>query len=293
MKLLYFYQHLPQYINPIAFTVGSFSVRWYAIMFLLGFIVAYAVLMFRIKKGEIISGSQKSEVKSQNEPRTTNYELRTIVLDFLLAAFFSSLIGGRLGYVLFYNPPYFLAHPLAIISPYDPASGQFTGIYGMSYHGALLGVLLVSYVFVRMKKINFWQWADFVAPAAALGYFFGRIGNFLNDELYGRITTSPLGMYFANDPSVLRHPSQIYEAILEGLVLFAVLWKMRKAKLAEGSLFATYLVGYGILRIFAEQFRQPDPQVGFLLGDFTLGQLLSFGMIIFGICIWVLKKQKK
>jgi phosphatidylglycerol---prolipoprotein diacylglyceryl transferase len=273
------YQHLPLYINPTIFTAGSFSVRWYAIMYLASFIVAYFILLWRVKQGECF---YESPGKTENA-----------IIDFLLVAFFSSLVGGRIGYVLFYNFSYFAAHPLAIISPYDAGGGHFVGLYGMSYHGALVGIVIGSYVFLRIKKINFWKWADFVSVVAPLGYFFGRIGNFLNGELYGRITTSPLGMYFANDSLTLRHPSQIYEAILEGLVLFAILWKIRNIKLPEGRLFSIYLIGYGILRIFAEQFRQPDSQVGFIWGCFTMGQLLSFLMIISGITLWMFKKQKK
>ena len=295
------YQHLPQYINPIAFTVGSFSVRWYAISYIVGFLTIYFILMWRVKKGEIILENKKSKIKNQNEIQNsklenskkiqdTKYEIQNTVFDFLLVAFFSSLIGGRLGYVLFYNLSYFISHPLAIISPYD--NGNFTGIYGMSYHGALVGVLIGSYVFLRVKKINFWLWADFVVPAVPLGYFFGRIGNFLNGELYGRITNSSLGMYFTNS-SALRYPSQLAEAFLEGLVLFAILWKMRKRKLSSGALFSAYLIGYGSFRILAEEFREPDPQIGFILGYFTLGQLLSLAMIIAGLIIFVSKKRKE
>jgi phosphatidylglycerol:prolipoprotein diacylglycerol transferase len=275
--VLTFYQNLPLHIDPVAFAIGSFSIRWYAIMFLVGFIVVYAILALRAKRGEYIIQNPKSQI-------------RNTILDFLLVAFFSALVGGRIGYVLFYNFNYFLSHPAAIISPY--ANGSFMGIYGLSYHGALLGVLLGSFIFLRIKKINFWQWADFVVPAVPLGYFFGRIGNFLNGELYGRVTNSPLGMHFASDPNSLRHPSQIYEALLEGLLLFAILWKMRNKKLPSGALLGVYLIGYGALRILAEQFREPDPQIGFLLGYFTLGQILSLGMILAGgLILFFLRKK--
>lgn len=217
------------------------------------------------------------------------YQMSNILLDFLFVSFFSSLIGGRIGYVLFYNFSYFIYHPLAIISPYE--NGQFIGIYGMSYHGAIIGVLLGSYIFLRIKKIEFWEWADFIIPAVPLGYFFGRIGNFLNGELYGRITNSSWGMYFADSPTLLRYPSQLLEALLEGVVLFVILWKMRKIKLSPGVLFSIYLVGYGIFRIFAETFREPDPQIGFIAGYFTLGQILSLAMIISGVIIFFQKRK--
>lgn len=292
--MLYFYQHLPQYIDPIAFTVGSFPVRWYAVSYILGFLVVYFLLIWRVKKGELkkITDHKESTIKNnfKKNHKSQIADDSSLVLDFLFVAFFSSIIGGRIGYFLFYNFSYFISHPFAIISPYE--GGNFIGIYGMSYHGALIGILIGSCIFLRVKKINFWEWADFMIPAVPLGYFFGRIGNFLNGELCGRITDSPFGMYFMNNPSLLRYPSQLLEASLEGLVLFAILWKMRKREFLPGTLFSMYFIGYGIFRIFAEEFREPDPQIGFILGYFTLGQLLSLFMIIMGIVILVLKKRK-
>lgn len=282
-----FYQNLPLNIDPIAFSIGSFSVRWYSISFVIGFLVVYLVLMWRIRRENFNFGIQY-----------TKYNIQSTVLDFLLVSFFSALIGGRIGYVIFYDLQYFLANPLAIISPYD-SQGSFVGIFGMSYHGALLGILLGNWIFLKRKKINFLLWADFVAPAVALGYFLGRLGNFFNGELYGRITNSSWGMYFQSDSDILRHPSQLYEAFLEGLILFVILWIFKSAnwsrKMPKGFLFAIYLVGYGILRIFAEQFRQPDPQIGILLGHFTLGQLLSAVMIFGGVAILFggFKKRKR
>lgn len=329
------YQHLPLHIDPIAFTIGFFSFRWYAISYVAGFFAVYLVLLWRVKKGEIknvishrssvIKNVQEKDggylgrisnekLKIQNQTRNKKYEIRNTIFDFLLVVFFSSLVGGRIGYVLIYNFPYFFAHPVAIISPFE--NGNFAGIYGMSYHGALVGILIGSFIFLRRKKIdpalfgfdsissaqkakfkksgiNFWQWADFVVPAVPPGYFFGRIGNFLNGELYGRITNSPLGMYFASDPFRLRHPSQLYEAFFEGLALFAILWSLRNKKIFSGGLLAIYFIGYGIFRIFVEQFRQPDSQIGLLGGYFTMGQLLSFLMIIFGMFILIFKIKKK
>ena len=276
--MLHFYQHLPQYIDPIAFTVGSFSIRWYALSYLMGFCIVYWLLMHRIKNGE-------TPVLISN----FKFQISNLITDFLFIAFFSSLIGGRIGYVLFYNFFYFISHPLSIISPFE--NGKFTGIYGMSYHGALLGIILGSYIFLHIKKIDFWKWADFIIPAVPLGYFFGRIGNFLNGELYGKITSSPLGMYFSGDMTNLRYPSQLIEAILEGLVLFVILWSVRKKYYFKGILFSIYLIGYGLFRIFAEIFREPDPQVGFIMGYFTLGQLFSAIMLVVGLIIFF-KRQK-
>lgn len=223
-------------------------------------------------------------------------QMSNVVSDFLLLAFFSALVGGRLGYVFFYNPGFFLSNPLAVISPFDFESGNYTGIFGMSYHGALLGIIIGSYFFLKNKRIHFLAWADFVVPAAALGYFFGRVGNFLNGELYGRTTDSFLGMYFEADRTNLRHPSQLYEAVLEGLLLFVILWVLRSSKwqkkFEKGFLLGVYLVGYGLLRILVEFFREPDAQIGFLFTYFTMGQLLSLVMIFAGLFLWIPKKEK-
>ncbi|HOF42233.1 MAG TPA: prolipoprotein diacylglyceryl transferase [Candidatus Moranbacteria bacterium] len=294
MDFLYFYQNIPLYINPVAFTIGPFSVRWYAVSYIVGFLVAYLVLIRRIKKGEYVVNEQGAGDKGQKR----NAVHCALVMDFLLVAFFSALVGARLGYVLIYDPAFFISNPLAIISPFDQA-GNFVGIFGMSYHGGLAGVILGGIIFCGFKKINFWRWADFVVPAVPLGYFFGRIGNFLNGELYGRVTTSPLGMYFSSDPQNLRYPSQLLEAFLEGLLLFFVVlgvrryghrYERRYEPLAgffrkDGMLLAVYIAGYGIFRIIAEQFRQPDPQIGLISGYFTIGQILSLFMVILGALI--------
>lgn len=274
-----FYQHLPQYIDPIAFSIGSFAIHWYALSYVVGFLVVYGILMWRIK--------------NEDQLPVTSYQLPEVV-DFMLVIFFAALIGGRAGYVLFYNLRYFLNNPLAIVSPY--VDGQLVGIYGMSYHGALIGAILAGYVFAKIKKLDFFAWADFVVVAVPAGYFFGRIGNFLNGELYGRITTSPLGMYFAGDQAHLRWPSQLLEALLEGFLLFTALWVTKstnwRKKNKPGSLLAIYLIGYGSVRIVAEQFRQPDSQLGLLFGFFTMGQLLSVGMICIGLFILIFLNKK-
>jgi len=292
--VLYFYQNLPLHISPIAFTIGIFSIRWYALSYIVGFCVVYCLLKWRINnEPSIISQISNFQFPISKHPPAggpnSKLQISNLLTDFLLMSFFAALVGGRIGYVLFYNLPYFLAHPMAIISPYE--NGNFTGIYGMSYHGGLIGALIGSYIFLRIKKINFWEWADFVIPAVPAGYFFGRVGNFLNGELYGRVTNSPLGMYFSADQTVLRWPSQLIEVFLEGIVLFVILWAMRKKKMPKGSLFAIYLIGYGFFRILAEFFREPDPQIGFLINYFTLGQLLSLLMVIVGTGL-LLKKQK-
>ena len=168
------------------------------------------------------------------------------------------------------------------------------GISGMSYHGGAIGVLLASIIFCRKHRINFWRFADLFCPAIPLGYTFGRIGNFINGELYGRVTTVPWGMYFPLDPyHRLRHPSQLYEAFFEGIFLFAILWMMRKKKYFDGFLFSLYLIGYGTVRFFIEFFRAADPQVGFVFGMLTMGQVLCLVMVFLGIAVIIIKKPVK
>jgi len=308
MKLA-FYQNLPFHIDPIAFSFGSFSMRWYSLMYIAGLATVYFLLIYRLKKGEVLQ-MQKSKIKNQNEnsksetlnnsklqtiptgKKTANHKLQGIILDFLLYAFLGAIVGGRLGYVLFYNPTYFAKNPLAIISPFDLA-GNYIGIYGMSYFGAFVAVTIVTFMFCRKREFDFWQWGDFVVPAIPAGYFFGRIGNFLNGELYGRITSAPWGMYFPGDTFVvLRHPSQIYEALLEGLFLFLVLWIWRNRAKFSGQLIFMYAFGYASARFFCEFFRQSDPQSEtFLGGLLTLGQLFSL-LLITAVLIGYFKRKR-
>jgi phosphatidylglycerol:prolipoprotein diacylglycerol transferase len=274
---MYFtYQHLPQLIDPVAFVIGSFAVRWYGLSYLVGFFVIWGLSSYRIKLGE----NGKAGIN------------QAFIFDFLFIAFMAALIGGRLGYVLFYNLEYFVANPLAIVYPYDQ-KGLFIGFYGMSYHGSLVAIICAAYVFSKIKKINFLNLADFIMPAVPAGYFFGRLGNFLNGELYGRVTNSSFGMYFQANPQNLRYPSQLLEALLEGVLLFFILWNFRKAKMQKGSLLAIYIFGYGVCRFIAENFREPDQQIGFLFNAISMGQLLSIVMILGGGLLFVLINRKK
>jgi phosphatidylglycerol---prolipoprotein diacylglyceryl transferase len=260
---MYFYQHLPEFINPIAFSIGNFNIRWYSLMYLAAFVIVYSLLIYRVKKDK--------EINFQSN-------IKKLILDFLLYSFVGLIIGGRLGYVLFYNLTYFIHNPLAIISPFD-LNGNFIGIFGMSYFGGMIGIIITSVIFCKRKKINFWHWADFVVPAIPAGYFFGRMGNFLNGELYGKITDKLWGMYF-NGELFLRHPTQLYEAFLEGLLLFLILWLLRNKSKFPGYLLIIYLFGYGIIRFFVEFLREPG---GSYFMGLTTGQLLSVGIIMAGI----------
>lgn len=280
-SLLYWYQHLPQMINPVAVAIGFLSVRWYSLMYLIGLFVVWQLVQWRIKKGEAKALQNKK------------FEKTDIFFDFFLVSFVSGLVGGRIGYVLFYDLSFFLAHPMQIISPFDLASGDFMGFYGMSYYGALITALLGALLFSKIRQINFLTLADFIVPALPAGYFFGRVGNFLNGELFGRITTSKFGMYFTTSPEVLRYPSQLLEAFFEGILLFAVLWKMRNQKrFKPGSLLLLYLFGYGAVRFFCEFFRQTDAQSGFIVDGLTMGQILSIVLILALLIVLFFKNRK-
>ncbi len=298
--MLAWYQHLPQIISPIAFTVGFLSVHWYSLMYLVGFAVVYGLLQWRVKKREYLNviSYQSSVIRKntknveKNDDKFQVMDFRELLFDLLLAAFVGGLIGARLGYALIYNTSYFLLHPIKIISPYG-LGGDFEGLYGMSYHGAMIGGIAGVYVYSKIKKLNFLNYADFIVPALSLGYFFGRLGNFLNGELFGRITTSKFGMYFAGSPNVLRYPSQILEALMEGLLLFIILWKLRNQKrMPTGFLFALYIFGYSAMRFICEFFRDPDVQLGYIFLGLTMGQVLSI-VSVFILAGWLCLKNKK
>lgn len=212
--------------------------------------------------------------------------------------FLGILIGGRLGYIIFYNLGEFLGNPLMAINPFvnDEFGWSFRGIYGMSYHGGLMGAVTALFIYVSKNKLKFWKTLDFIIPVIPLGYFWGRIGNFLNGELYGRITEKAVGMYFPTlqslgwKSSFLRHPSQLYEAFFEGLVLFGILWFLRNKIKTPGIISAVYLLGYGIFRFGIEFFRQPDVHLGLVAMGLSIGQFFCLGMILISILIIINQK---
>jgi phosphatidylglycerol:prolipoprotein diacylglycerol transferase len=253
------YPNIPQYIDPVAFSFGSVSVYWYGLAYLAAF----------------GAGSLVFWHASGHGPNRLSSELRLDLLSFVL---FGTLLGARLGYVFFYYPSFYAEHPWAVVLPFDPATGDWTGIAGMSYYGGLLGASLSLAWFARIRRLSFLRLADLAAFAAPAGYFFGRIGNFLNGELFGRPTDGPWGMRFPLDGTggvLSRHPSQLYEAFVEGFFLFAVLSVLRGRNLFPGGLAACSVAGYAFLRFWLEYFREPDFQSGLLLGGLTLGQWLS------------------
>lgn len=259
------YHNIPDHISPIVFSIGNFSIFWYSLLWIVGFVVVYVLLIYRLK---------------QYEGKYTREVMQEVIANALIGA----LVGGRLGYVIFYDLLYYIAHPLQIVSPYDFAVGEWIGIYGMSYHGGLIGVVIALVWTARKKYFDVVALFDFIAPVVPLGYMCGRIGNFMNAELVGRVTTSPFGMYF-NGESILRHPSQLYEACTEGLILFIILWSMRNKNFKKGTLSAFYLIGYSCARFGVEYFRAPDEHLGFIVGQWTMGQILSSLMFFSGIII--------
>lgn len=311
MKFLEFYQNIPQHIDPIAFSIGFFEIRWYSLMYILGILVVYLILYVSINGGKIYGykfsifnfsakGGPALGWQFLNNFKLSNEQLQNLIIYILVGV----LLGGRLGYVLFYNFSYYLQNPLEIFLPFNFSScfmlyaPCYVGFYGMSYFGALVGAVWAGYFFARKYKIDFWRLADFVAVAIPVGYFFGRLGNFLNGELYGRPTDSIFGMYFSVGGNILRHPSQLYEAFFEGLVLFLIiilLSNILRNQLQKyyfpGTLFLIYTFGYAFFRFFLEFFREPDVQMGLFFNQISLGQILALAVMLVAFVIWQKKKN--
>lgn len=269
------WQHLPANIDPVIFQIGSFKLQYYGLMYIVAFAITYVLVRYRVARED------RFDVSVEQVNDLTTYAILGLV------------IGARLGYVIFYNLAYYLQHPLEIILPFDFSNGMtFTGISGMSYHGGLIGILLVIWFYTRKAGIRYWDIMDLYVPVVPLGYTFGRLGNFINGELYGRITEAPIGMYFPLDPQqALRHPSQLYEAFFEGVFLFTILWSLRKIKIPRGAMLALYIIGYGTVRFFIEFFRQPDAHLGFVFLSFSMGQLLCMAMIAAGVGLYFILQR--
>ncbi len=274
--LIAWWQHLPEHMDPVIFEIGSFRLQYYGLMYIVAFAVAYALACYRIR-------------------RERDFDIDGDRLQGLFTAIILGLIvGGRLGYVLFYNPAYYLSHPLEIVLPFDFSNGiRFTGIAGMSFHGGLIGGIVGGGVFVRKTRMDFLHTADLIFPCIPLGYTFGRVGNFINGELYGRVTAHPIGMVFPLAPGPgRRHPSQLYEAFFEGIVLFVFLWVCKDRIKIRGAMLALYLMGYGLVRFFIEYARQPDAHLGLVLAGLSMGQLLCLAMIVAGAGLLVYWKGR-
>ena len=250
-------------IDPVLLTIGPLKLRWYGLMYVLGFAASYLLVRYQLK--------QRSFPELQE-----NFENLNIAL------IISMIIGARLGYVLFYNPAYYLSRPLEIAATW---SG------GMSFHGGAIGLVVGSWWFCRRKGIPFFKVADTYIVTIPIGLGLGRLGNFINGELFGRPSELPWAMIFPGGGPLPRHPSQLYEALLEGLVLFLLLWTLRDRPYQghrlwpHGSLLALFFTSYGILRFGVEFTREPDAHIG-LIGPLSMGQILSSLMIVAGLLLW-------
>lgn len=270
---------IPTHFDGIAIQLGNFPVHWYGLMYLFAFATCYFVIWKMNLKQNV--GIKKEQMDS--------------FVSWVIAGI---LIGARLGYVLFYNPMHYLTNPLEIIMPfrYDAVEGFiFVGISGMSYHGGLIGAILFGILGMKRNKMPIWETLNLGFLAVPLGYSWGRWGNFVNGELYGEVTTSPIGMLFpmAHDLQ-LRHPSQLYEMTFEGIILFGILFWLSHYKLFKKQMFPLYLIGYGTFRFFIEFFRHPDNFLGRndLIG-MSRGQSLCFLMIVTGIAIFIWEHKRE
>ena len=251
-------------INPVAFSLGPLKVHWYGISYLLSFMIAWMLAKYRLKT---------SYHRWNNE----------IITDFIIYAAFGALIGGRVGYVLFYEINHFMEDPWHIVKIWQG---------GMSFHGGLIGVSAALLIFARKMKLNPLLVLDYAAPIVPPGLALGRIANFINGEVFGRITSMPWGMVFPTADSLPRHPSQLYEAFVEGLILFIVLWIYTKKPRVLGSTSGLFLGYYGVGRFCCEFFREPDAHLGFIFANWlTMGQILSIPLILIGI--WLFHSTNK
>jgi len=244
-------------IDPVFLRIGPVQLRWYGLMYMLSFIISYFVL------------KRFAKYRKLNLSTDDLYDL-------LFYLIIGVMVGGRLGYVLFYDLPSYMRDPLSVFAIWQG---------GMSFHGGFIGVIIAAWIACRRKGWNFWEIADLASVAVPIGLGLGRIGNFINGELYGRITSVPWAMVFPDGGVEPRHPSQLYEAILEGLVLFLILRWTYKKNLYRGTVFWALVGFYGLFRFMVEFVREPDSQIGFDLGPFTRGQVLTFPMLVLGMSL--------
>jgi phosphatidylglycerol:prolipoprotein diacylglycerol transferase len=254
-------------LNPVFINIGFFEVRWYSLAYIFGILIGWwiakKIINFKIKNKIV-----EFDIKSFD--------------DLITYIIVSIIIGGRLGYIIFYNFSYYLSNPLDVFKIWQG---------GMSFHGALIGVVVGTYLFSNKVKLNSFFFLDIIACVAPTGIFFGRIANFINGELYGKPTNFFFSVIFPEVDKIPRHPSQLYEAALEGFVLFIILINLiYKKSINTGTVSALFMILYGLFRIISEQFREPDTQIGYLFNLFSMGSILSFFMILIGLLI--LKKAK-
>ena len=243
------------HINPEILRIGPLAIRWYGLLYIVSFVITYFFL-------------KKKYVERNILLKPDDYE--NLIFYIMLGV----ILGGRTGYILFYNLSFYLKNPLEIFAVWHG---------GMSFHGGALGVMIAGIIYSKKIKIGFYRLADPVLPFVAIGLGLGRIGNFINGELYGRVTSLPWGMVFPNSDGLPRHPSQLYEFFLEGVCLFFISKFILKVQKHDGITFWSFIGSYGIFRFMLEFVRQPDPQLGFVVGIFTQGQILSSFMILASI----------
>ena len=245
-------------IDPVAFSLGPLKVHWYGIMYLIGFAGAWLLSLYRSRRDD--SPINKNQVA-----------------DMIFYAALGVILGGRIGYMLFYDFGQFITHPWIIFQVWDG---------GMSFHGGLIGVISAIALFCRKYRCNVFDLLDFIAPMVPIGLGAGRIGNFINDELWGRVSDASFAMVFPSGGPLPRYPSQLLEFFLEGVVLFLILWLLSVKRRPRLFISANFLLWYGIFRFIAEFFREPDPQMGYLLFNWmTMGQVLSLPMIVGGLVL--------
>ena len=250
--------------DPVAFHVFSIEIRWYSLAYIFGILLGWAYC-------------KKKLINDQH--------ILSLFDDFVTYLIFGIILGGRLGYVVFYNFEYYLQNPIEILMVWNG---------GMSFHGGLLGVIVATKLFSNKHIINQFIFLDLVALSAPIGIFFGRIANYINSELYGRATEVPWAVKFLLIDNVKRHPSQLYEAIFEGIILFLILRHFsKKSRLIKpGQISGLFLIMYSLFRFFAEFFRSADPQIGYLIFNLTLGQLISIFFLIVGTYLFFIKKNE-
>tara|TARA_Y100000992_G_scaffold283121_1_gene232185 strand:+ start:1180 stop:1962 length:783 start_codon:yes stop_codon:yes gene_type:complete len=251
--------------DPVAFQIFSFEIRWYSLAYIIGILLGWVL-------------SKKIFIK--------NLEINKKFDDYITYLIIGIIVGGRLGYIVFYNFNYYLNNILDIFKIWEG---------GMSFHGGLIGVICASIVFAKKNKQDYFLYTDIVALAAPIGIFFGRLANFVNSELYGTPTEVPWAVTFVQVDNLSRHPSQLYEAVLEGIILFLILIYFRKKNYLEkpGLISALFLILYSIFRFIVEFFRVPDEQLGYLILSLSMGQIISLIFIIFGIILFYVKNENK
>ncbi len=261
------YSSLPSYINPEIFQIGFLTIRWYSIGYLLAFITIFSLVWWRINKKEFDSEKIDSE------------KIKEVFLDIFLITIFGLMVGARLGYFIFYDWTTIFNNPWEIFIP------SAEGFFGFSFHGGLIGAFLSSWLYCYFKKIPLQTLINLILPAIPLGLFWGRLGNFFNGELWGNPTQKFWGMYPNSQSLSLHHPSQLYEALGEGAIIFLVLWSIRNKTWAQNNFLSLFLILYGMIRFGIEFFRT-SPAEHIIIGIFTTGQILCLGMIVGGIYLF-------